>query len=316
MKRRVLAALVSFGAAACGGESDKPGELPDSGSPVDLDAGPPREANGMRCPEAQKVGEFRLERTQGVLGFSGSLHSGVVRSVKYEVVVEEDDCALIKKTNPFCDPPCSGGSVCTVDDTCEEEPLTVDVGTLRLLGLPEPLTIVPQPPGYNYSYVAETDVQAGASLRLTGSGGKRAVVFFGEGVAGLEVTGDRVTVQRDKPLAFAWKVPAEGKGKIQIALNVDQHGNSPVSLTCDVADDGAHEIPSSIINKLLDSGVSGFPTAFVSRDSVDSVTDASGCAEFLVRHKVQQRVDVVGHTPCMTNANCSEGQHCDLANQT
>jgi hypothetical protein len=324
MNRIVTGAFLLACLAACGeGKKDPAPSEPDA-SDFGPDAETPRAPNGIRCESDEHVGTLRLERSSEFIALSGSVVSDVVESASYTVVGMEAGCTLLKKKNPFCDPPCSGGMVCTVDSACAEQPLSVNLGTLRVDGLElsdaaleNVLTTDPQPPGQNYSVVVEGDAPAGASIRLSSSGGDRAPLsLYATGLAPMVVTTENVTVEPNKPVKLAWEVPAKGAALVRLTLNIDQHGNSPITLTCDVEDDGAHEIPASLVDALLESGVSGFPTAFVQRDSVDSLADDKGCIEFNMRDRAQRPVTVVGHTPCKNNTQCKNGQVCDVPTET
>ncbi len=308
--------LCSF---ACGSEQTKhPEKDDDAGVGPEADAGPGHEPNGKRCDDDEKLGDFRIAPAKGYANISGQVFSSVLRSVDLTVVGKEAGCTLVQKKNPFCDPPCAGGSVCTVSGSCEEEPRSLDLGTVSIIGLDRAVSMEPNEIGHNYfdTNVLEDEVPVGGSLHLSSTGGDLpALDLYGKGPEPLEVTTPLVKVTRGKDVAFAWKAGKTPGSIVRITLNVDQHGNSPVSLTCDVPDNGAHAIPKTVVDRLLDSGVSGFPTAFVSRESVDSVREKTGCVEFLVKYQVQTKVEVAGHTPCMSQADCKEGT-CDLPTQT
>jgi hypothetical protein len=99
-------------------------------------------------------------------------------------------------------------------------------------------------------------------------------------------------------------------------VNVDQHGNSPVTMVCDVEDDGQHTIPSGIITNLLEYGVSGFATFDLYRRTVDSTWLEPGCVELRIFSYMQGKLMVEGHVPCFTDMDCSDGEVCKVAINT
>ena len=121
-------------------------------------------------------------------------------------------------------------------------------------------------------------------------------------------------IEEGQPLTVTWE-PEDGEAMFYLTINVDQHGNSPSTLVCEGPDNGTLEVPSSIIEALLGSGISGFPMGHAYRRTVDSVMAGAGCFELQVRSHVGASVEVEGSTPCISDADCPEGQTCDTMNQ-
>jgi len=256
-----------------------------------------------------------------------------------EEVASEGDCRLLRRVNPFCDPPCAGGDVCGQDGDCHPFPLNVSAGPVEIAGTLAdpgggPVTIAPNATG---GY-AKTDVplplfEPGASVSLTAPGDVApAFALHAVGVADLELPDETLTMTKGAPLTITWTAaqePPAGAARIYFTINVDQHGNSPATLACDVADTGSYTVPASLITQLVDLGVSGFSTFDVYRRTVDSASlDMSGwgqpgglagdtgCVELRVMSYAPGKVLVEGHVPCTKDLDCPDGQTCDKAIQT
>ena len=100
------------------------------------------------------------------------------------------------------------------------------------------------------------------------------------------------------------------------AINVDQHGSSPVTLTCELGDVGSLSIRSTLIDALLGFGISGFPRAIVTRRAPSSTDTAVGCVGLTNFSVASQALKVSGHTPCKRPADCPAGQTCDVPKET
>jgi hypothetical protein len=84
-------------------------------------------------------------------------------------------------------------------------------------------------------------------------------------------------------------------------------------MTCLTEDDGELEITAKLIDALLDAGISGFPTGNVYRETLDSVELDAGCVELGVGAHEQRTLKVAGYVPCMKQADCPDGQTCNVA---
>jgi len=137
----------------------------------------------------------------------------------------------------------------------------------------------------------------------------------GVGVETLVVENRYWTMEDGVDLPIDW-TPVSGAGEIYMTINVDQHGNSPVTMYCRVEDTGSFSVPGSLISILLDYGVSGFATANLFRRTVDSVNVGPGCVELRVFSHIRGMLQVAGHTACFGDSDCPEGQKCSMAIQT
>jgi hypothetical protein len=316
------------GLADAGAEDATPTPLPDAAGGVDgpdangaadagADAGGGWEI-GTPCGDQAAVGAFEIGHWGFYAAITGEVADGVVPLTVLQPVQTVGDCTMMQKDNPLCDPACAGGELCDHDGTCVPYPATLDVGTLSVSGLLVDASLTPNVVGQ----YAKTDVPfplfaPGAAITLSATGGELAPFTLSAwGVADLVVATDPpLTLASGQPLTVTW-TPSAGPGRIHMALNVDQHGNSPVTLVCTVADTGAATVPAELVTALLDFGVSGFASFDLYRRTVDSVTLAPGCVELRVFSYAQGKLVVAGHTACTKDGDCPSGQTCDLALNT
>ncbi|MBI2896698.1 MAG: hypothetical protein HYY06_24280 [Deltaproteobacteria bacterium] len=306
--------------AACGtgsGPTDDtvaglPGAGEDGGEPAPLEIDGP-------CPVDARIGAFLIEAQEEFSLVDGAVADGVVPASVPEEVLAEGDCRLLRRRNPFCDPPCLAGQTCGLDGACIPFPSNQDVGTVTVTGLVDPVEIQPLQPGNRYSFtdLPNPAFEPGAEIRLRTTSGR-----YGElGLDGLGFVpiapGDAWTIAPSEPLDVRWDAPEDALTRVELRVDIDQHGNSPVSLVCDLPDTGSARIPSSLVDALLGSGVSGFPSGRLARGTTDSLdVDGASCVELSVASPRSVAVRVEGHVPCDGDDACPDGQSCDLATNT
>ncbi len=301
-------ALLAVPTAACGSG--------DGSSDVDAGEGPIEIRGG--CEAASRVGGFRVEVTERFSSVSGTVLNGVLPITIREEVTSEGDCKITRRLNPLCDPGCGATEVCELNGTCIEEPRSQDIGTVTITGLEEAVSMEPAAPGNNYqaSVSANPIFAPDAEIRLSGSGEPIALGGFGSDPLALSTANWRVA--QGESFALSWTAPASQapKTNLHFSLSIDQHGTSPVELECAFPDNGTAAIPSSLIDRLLTEGISGFPNGTATRRTQDRVTTSDGCVDLTVASKLEDSVEVVGHTPCMRDTDCTPPQTCDIPNQT
>jgi hypothetical protein len=176
--------------------------------------------------------------------------------------------------------------------------------------------MAPREPGNNY-FQPDADnppFTAGSSIVLSAAGaeGRRGFRLYGTGSAPIG-SKPQWTLEKGKDLTLDWVKDLATYGtKVAVELTVDQHGMSPLSLTCEFDDLGAATIPAAVIDQLLNSGVSGFPNGKLFRRTADHIDTETGCIEFLVGSPIAASVSVVGHIPCKKPADCPTGKTCNL----
>lgn len=293
-----LAALVAL--AACGG-----------GDPVD--DGPIRLRG--RCDAGERVGGFEITAAESESFVSGSVADRVNPIEVRTEIAAAGACRLLRREAFFCDPGCSGIEVCGAGNQCSPLPEKLDVGPIRVSGMAAELVLEPRPPGNDYfdTEVAHPVFAAGDEIRLRGGD----LSLDGLGSEPLSGAGAAWLVAAGEPIAVSWDPPAgEPAGSIRLRLTIDQHGNTPSALICELPDTGSGEVPAEMVDALLGAGVSGFPNATITRATSDATEIEAGCVDLVVGHPRNPDVSVDGHTPCNAPGQCPAGQTCDLEAQT
>lgn len=256
------------------------------------------------CPLADKYGAFLVERDEFYSLVDGSIAEGVVPITVLEQIVVEGDCVLLRRNNPFCNPPCSGTETCDFDGQCIPFPENQDIGTVTVGGLLQDVIMTPIQPGNSYfdTSLPHPAWNEGDLIELrTGGGAFDRIELHGIGVQELTLpTSDPLVVVDGEPLDVVWNPPVGTvRSHVHLQLNIDQHGNTPTQVFCEFDDDGAGQVPASAITELVRFGVTGFPNATLTRRTVDSTTlSGGGCAEFRVASPKNPDVRVEGFIPC------------------
>ncbi len=308
------------------------GPVGDTGAAGDTGAGGPGDnhghvlpteaAYGAPCEQNSLVGHFQVTHDEtGGFAYSaitGTVAEGVIPLTVLQLVEEVGDCALMQKVNPFCDPPCGAGELCEHGGTCIPYPANVDVGSVTVTGLVEsPITMEPNSSTY-YTKVGLPFPVYGASdqVDLVASGATAAgFAMRAWGVESMALPDVTHQLTDGQDLTVDW-VAQPGPWKVIISVNVDQHGNSPVTLVCRTDDTGSYTIDASLVTKLLDFGVSGFATLRFRRATVDSLEHPLGCIQLSVESLILGKLHVAGHTPCKFDPDCPDGQVCDTPVET
>jgi hypothetical protein len=240
------------------------------------------------CPSDSDLGGFVVEAADGYTIVDGTVRDGVVPSTVLTESARDGDCVLSIRQNPHCDPACGSDETCDVDGTCIPYPSTVDLGTVRVDGLVEPVEMEPAEPGDHYfdTRLPHPGFDAGALVTLSSD----TLDLYAVGVDLLVARTDTLALEGGVDLDVAWDPPVgTDRAEVVLSVNVDQHGLSPAQLVCTFADTGAGTVPGGLVQALLDAGVSGFPSATLRRRTADS-TD--GCVDFEVASVVSLDVEV------------------------
>jgi hypothetical protein len=293
------------GSAGKGGsEGGSGGEAPDPGL-----RGP--------CKDGTRLGGFDATIEEDYTTISGKVLNKFVRSTILTEVKADEECRLIKAENPYCSPSCGSGTVCSSDQECVDAALSQSVGVVEIAGFLKPVSMKPVVPGNNYFVSGDVDFphpgfEPGAAAVLTAPGGDLpGFTLRGTGVAKLELTEGAFELERGKPFKVAWTAGDIDAARVRVTLRVDQHGNSPVTMTCISKDDGELEVAAALVDALLDAGITGFPSGNVYRETVDSVDLDAGCVDFSVGAHEQRALKVAGYVPCTKQADCPEGTTCN-----
>ncbi|PKN25173.1 MAG: hypothetical protein CVU65_09530 [Deltaproteobacteria bacterium HGW-Deltaproteobacteria-22] len=270
------------------------------------------------CEAEFRLGGFKVQMNEdmGYTAVDGEVFDGIVPGRVPEVIQTEGDCRLLKSRRLFCDPACNSGFTCGFEETCIPMPLKQDLGTVVIRGLVERLALKALQPGNSYSYNQLQhpgfEVDHVIQLRAT-TGYLGPFELYGVGVSQLVPTTSAWTLSKGENLVIEWTPPPEdAKSRIYLEINIDQHGLTPLVLSCNLPDTGAATIPSAIIDGLMDAGVTGYPAGSVTRRTEDSLTVPQGCMEFFVTSWRSMTVNVVGHTPCTNPGDCTPPEVCDM----
>jgi hypothetical protein len=274
---------------------------------------------GGACAGDEHVGWFELAQWEDAdpsIAFStvtGVVMDGVIPTTVLFEELSEGDCTLWRKVNPFCDPGCGTDEVCTHDGECAPYPAQLDLGTVTVEGLGGALSM--EPDGFaNYwdTSVGYPLFEPGARLRVRSDSG---LELRGLGVDSLRVDDPAWQITRGEDLEVSW-IPGTAEARITLSFNVDQHGNSPITMRCEVDDLGSATVPAAVLEALLDRGVSGFASGWMRRGSADRTTTEHGCVDLQVYSHRGTELTVEGHIPCSWDGDCPDGWSCDLETNT
>lgn len=267
------------------------------------------------CTIDERVGRFSVEAQKDFGVVQGSVLEGVVPTSIPELVSEEGGCKVLKRRNLVCSPACIGAETCGEAGSCIPYPHQVSVGKVTIAGLTKPVAMEPQMPGAVYFAPGADNPPFGPGdevvLSAEGAADTAAFQLFGVGSEPLQEAPTWV-LEKGEDFELTWAAPSAGaKTRIAIELTIDQHGQTPLSLSCDLEDTGQGTIPAAILDQLITSGVSGFPNGRIQRRSVDHVELAAGCVELSVGSGRAATVRVAGFTPCKSDKDCPDDQTCN-----
>ncbi len=263
------------------------------------------------CALEDKIGFFVVQHEPDYTVVSGEVASGVVPVTILENVGEEGGCRLMRRNNPFCDPPCDPGETCDFDGSCIPYPEPRSVGNVSIDGLEKEVSM--DPPVYYDTQMPHPGFLPGSQVVLIASGGDYdGFAMWGRGVTPIATPDPNWVVRESQPLDVTWTPADSDPVAIHLRLNIDQHGNSPVTLVCDLPDTGSAQIPAALTDQLMGFGVTGFPSGNLYRRTVDHVDVADGCIQFEVFSHIQGNLQVEGHIPCDDPGDCPPEMDCDL----
>jgi hypothetical protein len=330
----LMIALTGLGsAAACSSDAEDPntpsaGDAGNAGAPAGTGggsgaSGPGGGSGGAssgplrgECDIAVRVGRFSVEGQSDFGVVQGAVFDGVVPTAIPRLVSESGPCKLLERRNLVCTPACVGATTCGEGGACIAYPRQISVGNVTISGLTQATNLSPQDPGNGYFAPGADNppFAVGSEVTLTAEGQSGLLAFELKGF-GSPPLGPKPSwlIERGKSLSVLWQngEPAARTG-VTVELSVDQHGLSPLTLACEFEDTGTASIPASVIDRLLDSGVSGFPNGRIFRRTADRVLLEHGCVDLLVGSPLAADVTVAGVVPCRKVADCPMGQTCDV----
>ena len=246
----------------------------------------------------------------------GQISDGVNPTAVPEVLNEDGRCILYGPRNPFCDPGCAGGEVCSLDGVCKAAPQKQSAGTITVTGMAVDISLAAKAIINEYSTQFEDPFPGfseDAALTLSAEGDVIEGFALTAGGVGL-LTSDMASlhVESGSPAAVTWNAPdtLEEGDHVHIKLNVNTHGALAGWIECAVSDTGSFDIPDSLITEMMTLGLSGFPELVVSRRNADHTTIAEGCVEFIVKAQIKVPVDIPGLKSCSSSDDCDAGETC------
>jgi hypothetical protein len=334
LTQTLMLALTGLGSvAACSGDAQDPntpsaGAAGKGGSPAGAEGGSAASAQAGGSGEASsgtfrgecdigaRVGRFSVEGQSDFGVVQGAVFEGVVPTAIPRLASEEGPCRLLERRNLVCTPACVGSTTCGEDGACIPYPRQISVGDVTISGLTKPTNLSPQDPGNGYFAPGADNppFAVGSEVTLTAEGesGREGFELKGVGSASLG-TKPSWLIERGKSLSVLWQDGDPGaRTRVTVELSVDQHGVSPLTLACELEDTGSASIPATMIDGLLDSGVSGFPNGRIFRRTADRVLLDLGCVDLLVGSPLAADVTVAGVVPCKKAADCPTGQTCNV----
>jgi hypothetical protein len=314
---RARIALATVLWAGCGEQA--PPSPPSCLAPPPAESLPAAAVPHRRCPLERKVGEFVVELGERYTAVSGGIAEAPVPVDVREVVAEAGSCRLLRRRQLACVPACGAGMTCADGGRCLRYPDNLDAGTVEVKGLRCQVQMRPDPTARRYSNTTlpHPGYTPGASIHLAATGADvPAFSLVGWGVVALALDEAPLRLEPDQALRVSWQAAEPGPARVQLDLDVDQHGITPVTLSCDAADSGSFEVPADLVARLLAAGVSGYPKLRVSRQTVDSRDLPPGCVELIVASARELSLQVVGHTPCRNDTDCPAPQRCNVVSQS
>ncbi len=286
-------------------------------TPIDTSLAPATVPLSGECAMEDDYGGFVVEAYEDYSIISGTVADSVVPVTILEDIGAEGDCRMLRRNNPFCDPACAAGETCDFDGSCITYPANQDLGEVSVVGLGKSVVMEGVVPGYTYfnTSLPHPAFASGDLIELQmPSGTYGPVTLHGVGVDQLSVTAETWEVEESQDLAVEWAAPSGDvvRSEIILQINIDQHGTSPSTIYCTFEDDGQGTVPASLIDQLVNQGVSGFPNGSLTRRTADSTAIGDGCMDFLISSPREVSVNVVGYTPCISDLDCPDGQTCNL----
>ncbi len=269
------------------------------------------------CDLAEDFGGFQVVSAETGSAVEGDVSDGVVPQSVLEEVQRTDDCFVLRRNNPYCEPSCAAGETCDFNGECLPYPTKQDLGTVSLAGLTQAVSMEPVFPGNTYydTTLPTPPFDAGQLIALDMPGGVYGpLTLYGVGVEPLVSNDALWSVEAGQDLVVHWEAPVGDvvRSEVGLSVNVDQHGTSPGAVYCTFEDDGEGTVPATLIDFLVEAGVTGFPSGSLERRTQDQGAAGQGCMDLTIVAPISVEVDVVGFTPCVDDRDCPDDLACNL----
>jgi hypothetical protein len=272
---------------------------------------------------SELVGDFQVRLTASNSSSGASAQTSVFGVVKdgpdpspiaWHVTSEDGDCSLSEPEAPLCVMPCGGSAVCTARDECTPYPRARDVGTVQLRGVGEralkmePIAGKYMPVGAALPY---PPCREGDAVQLRANGGDYEGFSLETGcIAPLEFEGTQ-RLESGRDLELGWTAAGDpALARIQVKIDISHHGGAKGKIECDTADDGAITIASTMVDRLVELGVAGFPTIALTRVSRGEADAEPHAVTLTVLETVERPVELPGVVSCTDSSQCPASQSC------
>lgn len=255
----------------------------------------------------------------GYTSVIGTVQDGVTPElVRWGVAATDGDCRLLTPSVPFCSTPCGGIAACVADDVCLAYPALKDVGVVTVKGIHpsaggDGFTMTPI--GGTYQPLVDLPYPSfaeGETIRFEAAGKDYpAFQLEARGIAPFSLAEGEIALGAGNPIALSWTPPATaGASTVHVKLDISHHGGSKGKVECDAPDTGSLTVSGTLVKRLLDLGVAGFPTIVVGRRSVGSTVIAPGRVDLEISSDIERVVTVPGVVSCNGSEDCPENQAC------
>ncbi len=270
----------------------------------------------LTCERSNYVGGFTLALTEEYTTIQGRVADGVDPISVSDVSMNSEGCEFLRPPQLFCSPGCTGGETCSTDGSCVTLPAHRDVGDVTIVGLGVEVVMSSRAPVYYYTFTGDLPHPAFSSsslISLSTSGGDYAPFeLAAPGVDALVTEMTSVAIESGSGAELTWEAGPEHEAvRLEIELNIANHGGTPARIECLVEDDGEFTIPAELVTALLENGFSGFPSLRMTRQGANAVTADPGCVELRLQSEVQLPVEIPGLVSCSSDDDCpDEGETC------
>ncbi|HEY0715899.1 MAG TPA: hypothetical protein VGF45_24665 [Polyangia bacterium] len=247
---------------------------------------------------------------------SGKVDDGPQPSlVLWTTVMKTGGCELRTPLAPFCSQGCSGGAVCVARDTCGNYPNVKNVGKVDMKIGTHQVTLeaiggVYQPPGS--VLLPSPPADEGAEITLKTSGGDYpSFMVSSKGIPPLELKGPNpLPFSADQPLKLEWTPGKAGNARVEVRVDISHHGGLKGEITCDIDDTGSLDIPVAMTKGLIDLGVAGFPTVYVTRVAPGETKLSHGRVLLRVESSVERPLKIPNLDSCHEDKDCPAPKKC------
>jgi len=319
LRLMALAASVTLTLAACGSGSSGGGTGGTSGSGGGSGSGGAGGTTSTAGVTPNGLFEIHYRTADSYAEISGFMYDGATADqVIWEKKTTDGSCSLYQPRTPFCDA-CATGQVCVDTNVCRTPPSKKDVGAVTITGLTgfNPLDLIAVTGSTETSYnclenpsIPPCTVGATVGLSATGNGDYPAFSVQTQCIAPLVVTNSTIALQSGAAFTLNWTASTVAGARINLTFDLSHHGGSKGKIICETSDTGSLQVSSSLIDKLLALGVTGYPKAYVTRLITGTTAVGSGQAQFKIYSDLDFVVQIPDLVSCEKDTDCPTGQTC------